>query len=506
MNKGKGKGWGFVGVPMRPEFVGVPNQFGNQSSFADDEPLDVVGFQMSGSAEPDPDCASEGCLSLTTRVEYTSLARGTPSVFGLVSIKAAESVGSQSVPERQPTDLMCVLDVSGSMQGEKIRQLQTAVRFIIDQADPRDRLSIVTFNSSASRIVPFTKMTTEGRDVANVAVLRLSSGGGTSISAGMDVAIAAMEQRRCRNRVSAILLLTDGQDHSTRPHIPALISRSTNAKCSVYAFGFGADHDAALLSEISEQARTPFTFVEDTERLEEAFAGTVSGLSSIAAQNIELKLDAHVPIKAIHTPFQVKGNTVTIPDVFAGEQKDLLVELQVPGDRDASDAVLLSASLKYLDMGLNVLVQTTPQNMSAVVVDEPQPEMEPDEEVTAHRERVEVTHVLQQAAEKGEHGEFRGAQELLASTEQRLQAKSKKTKYSHALCQELADAKNRMQSRSSWEGGGRAEVRDACQMHNIQRCTNTYSSKSSTMQKSSKSMYVTHTQARGLATTSTSMR
>jgi len=116
---------------------------------------------------------------------------------------------------------------------------------------------------------------------------------------------------------------------------------------------------------------------------------------------------------------------------------------------------------------------------------------------------VEVTNILQLAAQKGEHGEFSGAQELLTTTEQRLQSSSKKSKYNVALCQELADAKNRMQSRSSWEGGGRAELMDACQMHSIQRCTNTYSSKSSRVQKSSKSMYVTPTQSVKLATTST---
>lgn len=59
---------------------------------------------------------------------------------------------------------------------------------------------------------------------------------------------------------------------------------------------------------------------------------------------------------------------------------------------------------------------------------------------------------------------------------------------SDALGQELVDARNRMRSRSVWEQGGRAEVRDAAQMHKMQRCTNMMESASAPM-KCSKAMY-----------------
>merc|ERR1711988_964954 len=127
-----------------------------------------------------------------------------------------------------------------------------------------------------------------------------------------------MEQRRYRNKVSAILLLTDGKDGSTRSRIPELLRRAAAANCAVYAFGFGADHDAALLSEIAEQAHTPFTFVEETDKIREAFAGTVGGLTSIVAQRVELTLKCQVQLKALHTSFTLRRPSdqeavVTIP-------------------------------------------------------------------------------------------------------------------------------------------------------------------------------------------------
>jgi len=346
-------------------------------------------------------------------------------------------------------------------------------------------------------VLRLRKMDAEGKDCANIATLRLQASGGTSIAAGLSAGLSVMEQRRQRNKVSSILLLTDGQDGSTRARLPALIERARQANCSVYAFGFGKDHDAALLSELAEQAQTPFTFVEDTDKIRGAFAGAVGGLTSIVAQNVELTISGHVVLKDVHTPFTMQrlsetSMRVTIPDIFAGERRDILVELAVPAGGDAGmQTTLLEAHLRYTDLQSGNIVQTTPVAMEALRIEEPQPEAEPDDEVSAQRERVEVTRALQQAAAQSDRGQFDEAQRTLDETDQRMKWSSKKkTQMNTALCEELSDARNRMKSHAMWEGGGRAEVRDAAQMHMMQRCTNSMVSPSSAGPKSSKRMYL----------------
>jgi len=482
---------------MQSVVLEVPLPALQSKSFEDDDVLEQSAAAAQVVAEPDPECGSDdGVLKLDTRVEYTSIARNrTQDVFGLLTLQATEAEAEpakEDVEERQPTDIVCALDVSGSMSGDKIRHLQAAVRFIISQAMPQDRLSLVAFNGQATRVLPLRRMTVEGQNEANIAVLRLVAGGGTSIAAGLDVALQVLEQRRQRNLVSAVLLLTDGQDSSTRLRLPQLLARAARACSSVYAFGFGTDHDAALLGELSEQAHTPFTFVEDTECIREAFAGAVGGLSSVVAQQVELVLNCRHTLKALHTPFSVTRSgtaegemvTVTIPDLFAGERRDVLVELAVPDATgvEASTLVLLDAHLRYKDLKRGRFVQSQWQSMQAEQVAIEQPEAEPDEEVSAQRERVQVTAALQEAASCGDRGDFAEAQRLLQSAEQGLAEESRKrpaakvSKMREALGLELADAQQRMASRSSWERGGRAELKDAVQMYSVQRCTNTYAS------------------------------
>merc|ERR1712232_799925 len=92
-----------------------------------------------------------------------------------------------------------------------------------------------------------------------------------------------------------------------------------------------------MMSNIAEQAQTPFSFVEDVDSIRSTFAGAVGGLVSVAAQRIELNLKCHCALKTVHTPFQVKRvsdkhMTVTIPDMLSGERRDILVELSLPDE------------------------------------------------------------------------------------------------------------------------------------------------------------------------------
>merc|ERR1712178_126530 len=97
----------------------------------------------------------------------------------------------------------------------------------------------------------------------------------------------------------------------------------------------------------------------------EAFAGAVGGLSSVVAQQVELTLTCHVPLKTVHTAFPLQQGElqakVMIPDMFALERRDILVELAVPASSDgAEQTVLLEACARCTDLRSNRLVQTTP--------------------------------------------------------------------------------------------------------------------------------------------------
>jgi len=235
------------------------------------------------------------------------------------------------------------------------------------------------------------------------------------------------------------------------------------------------------LTELAEQARTPFSFVEDTEaNIREAFAGTVGGLLSVVAQDIKVSLKFHVQLKALHTPFVTNHvsdteTTVTIPDVFAGERRDVLIELAVPMEsmQQCSDTlVLLEAAAQYRDLRSGGMVQTPLAPMQIEALQEPQPEQEPDEDVCVQRERVQVKQALKEAMDQGNCGNLTSAQDILTEAEQHLRPVGKRSAASAALGQQLREAHSQMEDRSQYERRGRSMMCDAMQMHSVQRCTN----------------------------------
>lgn len=480
-------------------------------AFKDDDAIPSV----EAPPQPEEETMTCGPLTLSTRLEYTSLKKDEAhNVFALVSLQAPDApIDSLESPavvgDRAPMDITCVLDVSGSMGGEKIQLVKDAVMFVIDEMLPGDRLSIVSFDHEARRHTPLSRMDSPGKDTARQSILRLSAGGGTSIRAGLDCGIQVMEQRRQRNAVGAVFLLTDGQDSTSARQVQELVKRARSAHCGVYAFGFGQDHDTAVLSSIAEAAQTPFTYVEKPDAIRHAFAGAVGGLMSVAAQNIELRI---VPagacsISALHTHFtnrreddSLGAAVVSIPDAFAGERRDVVVELRVPAssaDSPDDSAPLLCASAQYRAVRERCLVQIPEVCLTAQRTAEP--EGEPDVEVTTQRHRVEVTNALEQAISHGGQGRFVEAQNMLDQNIQKLRSSKAQTAVSQALLAELDDARCRMSSAAEWEKGGQAELTDAMWMHRHQRCTNVSASASNRVTKSSKQLYLRSSQHASIA-------
>merc|ERR1712232_965096 len=218
--------------------------------------------------------------------------------------------------------------------------------------------------------------------------------------------------------------------------------------------------------------------------------------------DIELRIapDAGCSIKSLHTHFDYQREdgdsgaaVVSIPDAFAGERRDVVVELSVPAaSADSMETPLLRSTARYRSVHERALVQVPEVCLHAARTEEP--EGEPDEEVTTQRHRIEVTNALEQAIAQGEQGRFEDAQCMLDQNIDKLTSSPAQNDTSKALLAELTDARGRMSSAADWERGGHAELTDAMWMHRHQRCTSLAHTSTNTVQKSSKQLYIRSSQ------------
>ncbi|CAK8568946.1 unnamed protein product [Lathyrus sativus] len=231
---------------------------------------------------------------------------------------------------RAPIDLVTVLDVGGSMTSAKLHMLKRAMRLVISSLGPADRLCIVAFSAISKRLLPLRRMTAQGQRMARRIVDRLVTGEGNGLGEALRKATRVLEDRRERNPVASVMLLSDGQDEKVhnsnkqnqrKTWSHASSTRFAHIEIPVHAFGFGS--------------KTGYSH----EPGEDAFAKCVGGLLSVVVQDLRVQLgfqsdSARAEISAIYScsgrPTLLSLGAVRLGDLYAEEERELLVEMRVP--------------------------------------------------------------------------------------------------------------------------------------------------------------------------------
>lgn len=164
-----------------------------------------------------------------------------PKTMGVLSLNVEEVVGDM---DKQPMDIIAVLDVSSSMSGEKIKLLKETMHFVADCLTEEDRLCIVSFSSAATRITPLVPLGNSNcksnKHMTNDAIRNLRAQGCTNISSGMAYAFKHITDRRHCSPITSVFLLTDGQNNTGRDpytYIQEMITSMGIADVIIHTFG-----------------------------------------------------------------------------------------------------------------------------------------------------------------------------------------------------------------------------------------------------------------------------
>eukprot|EP00762_Andalucia_godoyi_P007499 ANDGO_07822.mRNA.1 Uncharacterized protein YfbK len=270
---------------------------------------------------------------------------------------------------RAPVDIVAVLDRSGSMDsGGKLDLVKEAMHFVCTHLRETDRISIVVYDDAVQTIAPLQYVTAAAKENLDRMIDEIATGGSTNLSGGLFEGVsiaetAAAAAKTGQNRVGSVFLFTDGQANvglrSLQEIKPVLYGMLKNGT-SVMTFGFGSDHEAALLKGIAEVSKGLYYFLSKAEDIPVAFADCMGGLLSVVAQNISLSVetvDEDVEILRIMTKFSTQqlrekhAFKVTMQDIYAGESKNILVRVKLP-KRSCSiqQDPVLNVSISYIDV------------------------------------------------------------------------------------------------------------------------------------------------------------
>ncbi|KAG0530502.1 hypothetical protein BDA96_05G192100 [Sorghum bicolor] len=319
------------------------------SSFNDDEPL------------PENPSAAGPRLSMNAeRVRLVAYCNDKAPLGENTQQVLLELTDTSSTAERSGLDLVAVLDVSGSMgfNGNwKLEKLKTAMKFVISKLGPLDRLSIVSFSDSATRLCELRSMTDAGKaKLTDIVDTRLEADASTNMHAGLVTALEVLDGRRLKSgRVASVLFMSDGKPEGHHPDATAL----SIGAVAVYTFGFGAgtadkERSTAVLEAIAGNSLGgTFYNVDDEENLSEHFSALLAGLLSVAVQDLKLTVteqQGHSRIRKVDAggyATEPNNNSVNFGYLYNGEVRKVIVDLVLPAVNRAYHAPVLTAYCTY---------------------------------------------------------------------------------------------------------------------------------------------------------------
>ncbi len=208
-------------------------------------------------------------------------------------------------------DLTLVVDVSGSMSGDKIDQAKSALLAALENLRTADRFRLIAFsNGVRSFREGFTAVTPDGLAEARSFVNALAANGGTNLAAAVE---AALSGRSDDERMQVVMLLTDGLPSigEQAPDRIAAAAADRIGRTRIFTVGVGHDVNTYLLDRLAVEGRGSATYVAPGADVGDAVGGVLAKLSRPALMDLRI-------VEAPVTLTEVAPGA--LPDLFYGEE------------------------------------------------------------------------------------------------------------------------------------------------------------------------------------------
>ncbi|MBN1261724.1 MAG: VWA domain-containing protein [Anaerolineae bacterium] len=157
---------------------------------------------------------------------------------------------------KKPVDLMVVVDVSGSMEGEKISSARASLVEFIELLDDRDRLEVILFSNQLTTLSELSALGEKRADVMR-RVSGIIEGGDTRLYDAVQFAYDELRAKGDPDHIRAIVVLSDGADTASKLSLDQLMVQVGNLSeggksTKIFTIAFGRDASVDILKRIAE--------------------------------------------------------------------------------------------------------------------------------------------------------------------------------------------------------------------------------------------------------------
>lgn len=227
-----------------------------------------------------------------------------------------------------PREVVFIIDTSGSMAGESIRQARSALLMAVQRLKASDRFNIIQFNSRTNAL--FAAPVAASQYNINRAldyVRQLDADGGTEMRPALTLGLSYPVDTRFMRQV---VFLTDGAVGNERDLFQVIHDKLGSAR--LFTVGIGSAPNSFFMRKAADYGRGTYTYIGDVGEVQDRMSALFDKLETPVMRDLKLVW----PEQAGDIDVYPKR----LPDLYEGEpliikarSKQLSGELSIIGER-----------------------------------------------------------------------------------------------------------------------------------------------------------------------------
>jgi len=249
--------------------------------------------------------------------------------------------------ERHHVDMVIVLDRSGSMEGQKIRDAKKAVLHVLSTLSPGDRIALITYDDYVQRHSSLVSVTNENRERLQSLIQSISPGGSTNLGGGLQEGITVLSSAEKTGNVGRVILISDGLANTgvTDPAaLGAMAAAAVEKEFGVSTVGVGRDFNEHLLTTIADRGTGNYYYLENPGLFAEVFQKEFHYAKGTAATCVEVRVPVSNQVSLVSAagyPIEIKDDQAIFRpgNLLSGQTRNLFLTFQMPTDAEGSFAI-----------------------------------------------------------------------------------------------------------------------------------------------------------------------
>ncbi|MBL7900345.1 MAG: VWA domain-containing protein [Crocinitomicaceae bacterium] len=195
-----------------------------------------------------------------------------------------------------PTNLVFLLDVSGSMDDEnKLPLLKKSFKMLVDQLTEQDKVSIVTYAGNERVVLESTRCSDANKEEIKMAIDDLSAGGSTNGEGGINKAYEIATRNLIKNGNNRVILATDGDFNMGQSSDGALTrmieeKRDLGVYLTILGFGMGNYKDSKMES-LADNGNGNYFYIDDISESNKVLVTNLAGTLFTIAKDVKIQVE-----------------------------------------------------------------------------------------------------------------------------------------------------------------------------------------------------------------------